>query len=285
MYSTDVQDSNIWLTPLGQAGGTSRSRMVVPATHDNSDPRVSPDGSKIVYLSYQSGFTEIWTSNLDGTQATQLTNLGGAGTGSATWAPDGQRIAFDSRVEGRPHIYLRPAGGGHSERLTDGLSDNYLPAWSKDGRWIYYCSSRSGTIEVWRQPAAGGTAEQVTQRGGWSPAESPDGRSLFYQRSVPAGWSLRQRILATGVEREILPALWERAFVVARDGVYYIPLPGPDGRFTIQFLDFESNASRTIATITNPMNRPLSLSPDGSFLLHSQIDRSGQDLMLLENFH
>jgi hypothetical protein len=178
-----------------------------------------------------------------------------------------------------------PATGGRPERLTDGLADNYLPAWSKDGRWIYYCSTRSGTVEVWRQFATGGPAEQITHHGGWSPTESPDGRSLYYQKRVPAGWSLRRRILATGLDHEILPAITELAFAIARDGVYYISLPGPDGGFTIQFHSFESNVSRLIATISKPMNRPLSLAPDGSFLLHSQLDRIGQNLMLVENFH
>jgi hypothetical protein len=77
----------------------------------------------------------------------------------------------------------------------------------------------------------------------------------------------------------------ERAFTIAPDGVYYVSLPGPDGRFTIQFHTFESNDSRLIATISKPMSRPLSLAPDGSFLLYSQLDRWGQDLMLVENFH
>jgi hypothetical protein len=138
---------------------------------------------------------------------------------------------------------------------------------------------------VWRQQAAGGPAEQITHQGGWSPAESPDGRSLFYQKKVPAGWSLRRRILATGLDSEVLPAITERAFAIARDGVYYIPIPGPDGGFTIQFHSFKTNVSRLVATISKPMSRPLSLAPDGSFLLHSQLDRVGQDLMLVENFH
>jgi hypothetical protein len=64
------------------------------------------------------------------------------------------------------------------------------------------------------------------------PAETRDGGSLLYQRRIPAGWSLRQLNLATGVDREILPAMVERAFGIARDGVYYIPIPGADGRFT-----------------------------------------------------
>ena len=285
MYSMPVQESNIWLIPLSASGGAPQARRITPASQDNSDARISPDGSRILYESGHPGYSEIWASNLDGTQTVQLTKLGEPGSGSANWSPDGQRIAFDSRMEGRPHIYLLPATGGRPERLTDVPADNILPAWSKDGRWIYFCSNRSGTIEVWRQPPDGGPAQQMTRLGGWAPTESPDGRSLYYQRRGPTASSLRQLMLATGVDREILPVMMERAFAIAPDGVYYIPLPGPDGRFTIQFRSFESKASRVIATVSKPMPRQLSLAPDGSFLLYSQLDRSGKDLMLVENFH
>jgi Tol biopolymer transport system component len=102
IYSTEVQDRNIWITPLGITSGIAQARRIVTASQNNSDARISPDGSRIVYQSSQFGATEIWASNLDGTHTVQLTNFGMAGTGSAVWAPDGRRIAFDSRVEGRP---------------------------------------------------------------------------------------------------------------------------------------------------------------------------------------
>jgi hypothetical protein len=146
-------------------------------------------------------------------------------------------------------------------------------------------TSRSGTVEVWRQPDGGGAAEQLTHRGGWAPTESPDGAALYYQLRVPTGWSLRRLTLDMGTDVEILPAITERAFELARDGIYYVPAPGPDGRFTIQFYDLRTRLSRLVTPILRPMTRRLALAPDGSFLLYSQLDRSGQDLMLVGNSH
>jgi Tol biopolymer transport system component len=285
MYSTEIQERNLWRVPLGTSGGPPLPQRVRAASGSNSGARISPDGSLIVFESMRTGSTEIWVANIDGTKPRPLTSFGGPVTGSPAWSPDGRRIAFDSRAEGRPHIYVVPAEGGRSERITEALAENYLPSWSHDGRWIYFCSSRSGTVEVWRQPDPRGAAEQLTRQGGWAPAESPDGAALYYQRRAPAGWSLRRLTLETGADVEVLPAITERAFELARDGIYYVPVPGPDGRFTIQFYDLRTGVSRLVTPILRPMTRRLALTPDGSFLLYSQLDRWGQDLMLVENFH
>jgi len=139
-------------------------------------------------------------------------------------------------------------------------------------------------MEVWRQPDAGGPAVQLTRQGGWAPTESPDGAFLYYQRRAPAGWALRRLTFETGADVEILPPITERAFELARDGIYYVGT-APDGRFAIQFYDLRTGVSRLVTPILRPMTRRLAVAPDGSFLLYSQLDRSGQDLMLVDGFH
>ncbi|HEY2012515.1 MAG TPA: protein kinase, partial [Bryobacteraceae bacterium] len=198
MYSREIQERNLWRVPLGIPAGASRPQRLGVPGKSNSGARISPDGSRIVFESMRTGSTEIWVANIDATKSRQLTDFGGPVTGSPSWSPDGRRIAFDSRAEGRPHIYVIPAEGGRPKRITEALAENYLPSWSHDGRWIYFCSSRSGSVEVWRQPESGGTAEQLTHLGGWAPAESPDGTALYYQRLLPAGWSLRRLTWETG---------------------------------------------------------------------------------------
>ena len=71
--------------------------------------------------------------------------------------------------------------------MTHDPADENDPAWSLDGSWIYFNSNRTGRSEVWRAAAAGGSEEQVTRAGGAMPAESADGRTLYYKRSMEDG--------------------------------------------------------------------------------------------------
>jgi Tol biopolymer transport system component len=284
MYSTETQERNLWRVPLAMTGASPVPQRMGAPSENNSGAQISPDGSRIVFESMRTGSTEIWIANIDGTNQRALTSFGGPVTGSPAWSPDGRRIAFDSRAEGRPDIYVMPAEGGPPKRVTETLAEHFLPSWSRDGRWLYYCSSRSGTVEVWRGPDGGGAAEQLTRGGGWAPVESVDGAALYYQRRTPAGWSLRRLTFRTGEDGEVLPLLVERAFEPAHDGIYYVPVPTTDRRFTIQFHDLRTGVSRPVTPILRPMTRRLSLAADGSSLLYSQLDRWGQDLMLVENF-
>jgi Tol biopolymer transport system component len=285
VYSSEIQERNLWRVALGTLGGSPALERVGAPGENNASARISPDGTRIAFDSMRTGSTEIWAANIDGSKPRQLTNFKGPVTGSPAWSPDGRRIAFDSRVEGRPHIYVIPAEGGRPERITEALAENLLPSWSHDGQWIYFSSSRSGALEIWRHALSGGRAEQLTHSGGWAPAESPDGTALYYERLASAGWALRRLNLKTGDDVEILPGIIDRAFELAREGVYYIPVPGTDGKFRIQFYDLRTGVSRLVTPILKPMTRCLSLAPDGSFLLYSQLDRWGLDLMLVENFH
>jgi dipeptidyl aminopeptidase/acylaminoacyl peptidase len=285
MFSTEIRESSLWRLPLGPSSQSSSPRRIGELAQNNSAARISPEGSRIVFESLRTGSPEIWIANIDGSNARALTHFGGSGTGSPVWSPDGRRIAFDSRAEGRPHIYIVPVEGGRPERITEALAENYLPSWSRDGRWIYFCSSRSGAVEVWRQPAAGGAAEQITHGGGRAPAESPDGTALYYERTLSEGWALRRLTWSTGADEEVLPGVVDRAFEFAPGGIYYIPTPAPEEKFTIQFLDLRTGVSRPVASILKPLTRCLTLAPDGSYLIYSQLDRWGRDLMLVENFH
>jgi Tol biopolymer transport system component len=228
------------------------------------------------------GGEEIWVCDSDGSNGVPLTSLGLSGT--PRWSPDGTRIVFDSRVEGQPEIYVVNSEGGTPQRLTNNPSDDAVPSWSKDGKWIYFASNRTGAYQVWKMPASGGAESQVTRKGGFAALESFDGKTLYYAKSRKAA-SLWKVPVEGGEERQVLESLsyWSN-FAVVEQGIYFIARSESAAGSPIQFFNFATKKIRPIAATEKPVHLGVSISPDNRWILYSQLDQAGSDLMLVENF-
>lgn len=69
-------------------------------------------------------------------------------------------------------------------------------------------------------------------------------------------------------------------FAVVEQGIYFIPAPN----FSVEFLRFATGKVTTIAKLSGGAAYGMSVSPDGQWLLFSQYENKGADLMLVENF-
>ena len=141
-----------------------------------------------------------------------------------SWSSDGREISFCSHKAGNLDIDVVPAAGGIPRQLTSEPSNEMWSSWSRDGRWIYFDSSRSGHREVWKAPARGGTAIQVTRNGGWYAQEAPNGRSIFFTKSVweggpPGLWRMPAE---GGEETQVLANVLFDNFSVVERGNYYL---------------------------------------------------------------
>ena len=146
----------------------------------------------------------------------------GVFSGTPRWAPDGERLAFDSNAAGNMDIYVIRFNGGKPIQLTTDPADDQIPSWSADGSWVYFASKRSGRFEVWKPPASAGEAVQVTRNGGWVAFESRDGKFLYYTKTDEAHGGLWKMPVGGGEEELIIPSIAFRNFAVANDGIYFI---------------------------------------------------------------
>ena len=138
---------------------------------------------------------------------------------------------------------------------------------------------------MWKVSAGGGEAIQVTRNGGETVFESLDGKSIYYTKGFWRSSGLWKMPLSGGEESQVLPSIVWRGFSLVTDGIYFIPEPGPDGKYSIRFLSFATGNVKTVAPMSGSPAEGLSVSPDVRFLLFTQQDEAGSDLMLVENFN
>jgi dipeptidyl aminopeptidase/acylaminoacyl peptidase len=279
VYSRPVLDRHVWRLALhGHPGEPAQA--LISSTRAENQAKYSPDGQQIAFESNRSGNDEIWICQADGSHPVQLTSFRKAWAGSPRWSPDGQQIAFDSNAAGNWDIYVISSQGGKPRRLTTSEANEVRPSWSHDGKWIYHSSTRTGHQEIWKIPATGGTEVQVTQHGGYVAFESVDGQDLYYTKEQ----SLWKKPVRGGEESRVVASLVESNFAPAKRGVYFLEnAVSSETTARVQFLDFATQAVRTLAAVPGPVGLEISVSPDERWMLFQRYDREGSELMLMEN--
>lgn len=89
---------------------------------------------------------EIWVADADGSNARQLTSLGGANF-APSWHPDGQRIIFSSNHAGGGRtfeLFSVKVDGTDLRQVTFSGDFNSFPMFSPDGRQLVFASNRHG---------------------------------------------------------------------------------------------------------------------------------------------
>jgi dipeptidyl aminopeptidase/acylaminoacyl peptidase len=112
-----------------------------------TDPRLSPDGSRVAYVVWSIDREEnqyrssIWLVATDGSSPPQRFTSGPKRDTSPRWSPDGRWLAFlSNRETEKLQLHVIPSAGGEARRLTDLNEDAGDPRWSPDGTRIAFVS-------------------------------------------------------------------------------------------------------------------------------------------------
>jgi len=278
-YTTTSYSGKFWRTDLH----TGERRMLMDSKYQDWHPVYSPDGRKFAFQTDRSGAWELWACDSDGTNCQQLTFFEGPVSGTPYWSPDGRWIVLDSRAEGTSQIYVIPSDGGKPRRITSGAAQNQVPSWSRDGKWIYFESDRSGQWRIWKTSIDGGSTVQVTRNSGGAAYESADGRYLYFASTVTGSGPVRlfRMPVGGGSEVEVAPKLvnWHSLSITKR-GVYLLSDPT-----TLQLLEASTGKIRTVARAKDySFGECIAVSPDDTSVIFAELEWSGSNLMLVENF-
>jgi eukaryotic-like serine/threonine-protein kinase len=165
------QQQLVWLDRAGEVVGT----VSMPAVMFN--PRVSPDGSRLLATSSVTTNPGLWLASLSRAEFERLE----VDAIAPLWSPDGTQIAFTAR--GGFDLLVRSAAGGPSYRLISSGVPKILNDWSPNGDHIVYTQEGDGTkLDLWGVRLMDGAVFPVlaTPFNEMQARLSPDGRWIAY---------------------------------------------------------------------------------------------------------
>jgi len=235
LYMGDVESGRYW--------------PVLVEARPAASPTVSPDGSRIAYVSDLS-HAEVIEAPLG--EGPVRTILGGTHTHQmADLSPNGQQLVFVTNHRGASEVWITSLAEGWERPLVS-LSDikvggetaQFLmnPAFSPDGRRVAFSAKLPSSDRLFTVFASGGApVEATTEKSGFemTPAWSPDGNWLAYSALVGLDPKLRKVRPGSGEPPLALGNFWGRSVLewsptgewiaAHRDGDQLV-LVSPDGK-------------------------------------------------------
>jgi Tol biopolymer transport system component len=255
---------------------------VDPAGALDRGAQLSPDRSRVAFVSDRSGRDQLWLADATGAEPRRLTNLELDHVQSPRWSPDGRNLVLAGSRDGEFGLWIVDVADGRASRIdTERAAQS--PSFSRDGQWLYFASNQTGEWQIWRRAWPDGRTEQVTTEGGFAGIESRSGDALYYVRPDRNGLWKRQRepggdeVLVTP---ELNAADWSNLYVT-EDAIYFVARPDVENPQLSRYSLTEERVQR-IRPLPGLLPRSgLTLSGDGRSMLVAQVARTDVDIEMV----
>lgn len=202
---------------MPSAGGEAQSLTQNSGVSINYQPRWSPDGQFIAFVSDRRGQNNLWIMNADGSNPRPVFTNRDVRVYEPAWTPDGQFIIVRREFTGRSApgqtsgnglwMYHKDGGEG-TELIGSQVRRAEWPSVSPDGRFMYFHAAAGGNdtdvisgglqlrrfefrtgaiVDITAGEAGGAAAGRISSGGAAAPEMSPDGRWIAFARPIPDG--------------------------------------------------------------------------------------------------
>ncbi len=174
-------------------------------------PRFSPDGSKIAYVSYETGRPRVYMYDI-ATRRRTLIGEFATMTFSPRFSPDGRRVVMSLEKDGNSDIYTLDIGTRSIRKLTQTPAIETAPSYSPDAKHIAFESDREGTQQIYVMDADGTNQHRISFGPGRysTPVWSPQGDVIAFTKLLKGRFLIGvmktdgsgERILTEGFHNE-----------------------------------------------------------------------------------
>ena len=216
-------------------------------------PRFSPNGDRVLYTSYETGFPRIYVLDVGNVQRRVLQQQDGTMSFAPRFAPDGQTVVYSLTQGGNTDIYTLDIASGSGARLTNAPSIETAPSYSPDGSQIVFESDRSGTQQLYVMPASGGEARRISFGQGryGTPVWSPRGDLVAFTKQNNGRFHIGVMRLDGSEERLLTASFLDEGPTWAPNGrvmMFTRETQGAGGRASLYSVDISGRNLKPVRT-------------------------------------
>jgi Tol biopolymer transport system component len=200
-----------------------QAKLIAGGMAFDSQPKFSPDGKWIAFLSDREGSENIWVMRPDGSEVKQVSKDPNNEFASPSWSPDGNYIFVSKAGFGITtyEVWMYHVRGGTGVQITKAKPTPTTPrrerhnaigaVASPDGKYIYYAVRHGGfaynaQFPLWqiaRRDRKTGDEDVLIEQldSSFRPVLSPDGTQVLYVTRFETESGLRLRNLQSGEDR------------------------------------------------------------------------------------